>query len=320
MPYSSSVPRGPGRPQADRAAPDPWHERERSQGPRRGHVLTVVWLGAGALAAMLALLWLVQRRLIYFPLLQDVPPVTTTLPGAEDVVFETADGLRLNGWFASGIHARGRATVLVFNGNAGDRSFRAPLAAALTELGLSVLLFDYRGYGRNPGRPTEQGLLADARAARAYVAARADVDPARLVYFGESLGAAVALALAVEQPPAALVLRSPFTSLADMGRVHYPFLLAGPLLRDRFDSLGQVDQLSCPVLVIAGQQDRIVPPEQSRRLYEAARGPNTRFVLVPGADHNDFELLAGSRLIDALRRFLDDVLPLTSGTHRPPEH
>jgi uncharacterized protein len=308
------------RPQAGPAAPDVWGERQESRGFDQKHMLTVAWLGAGALAAMLALLWLVQRRLIYFPLLQDVPPVATTLPGAQDVAFETADGLRLHGWFAPGTRARGRATVLVFNGNAGDRSFRAPLAAALTELGMSVLLFDYRGYGRNPGRPSEQGLLADARAARAYVAARADVDPARLVYFGESLGAAVALALAVEQPPAALVLRSPFTSLADMGRVHYPFVPAGLVLRDRFDSLGQVGRLTCPVLVIAGEQDRIVPPEQSRRLYEAARGPNTRFVLVPGADHNDFELLAGSRLIDALRRFLDEVLPLTSGTHRPAEH
>ena len=320
MPYSSSVPRGPGRPQADHAAPIRGVNESDPRALDGAHLLTVVWLGAGALAAMLALLWLVQRRLVYFPLLQDVPPVATTLPGAEDVIFETADGLRLNGWFASGTHAHGRATVLVFNGNAGDRSFRAPLAAALTELGLSVLLFDYRGYGRNPGRPSEQGLLADARAARAYVAARADVDPARLVYFGESLGAAVALALAVEQPPAALVLRSPFTSLADMGRVHYPLLPAGLLLWDRFDSLGQVGRLTCPVLIIAGEQDRIVPPEQSRRLYEAARGPNTRFVLVPGADHNDFELLAGGRLIDALRRFLDEVPPLTSGTHRSPEH
>jgi uncharacterized protein len=269
-------------------------------------MLTAMWLGTGGLATLLVLLWLVQRRLIYFPLLQDVPPVATSLPGAEDVSFETADGLRLRGWFAPAMGSRARATALVFNGNAGDRSFRVPLAGALAELGLSVLLFDYRGYGRNPGRPSEQGLLADARAARGYVAARADVDPARLVYFGESLGAAVALALAVEQPPAALVLRSPFTSLADVGRAHYPFLPVSLLLRDRFDSLGQIERLTCPVLVIAGQQDRIVPPEQSRRLYEAARGPNKRFALISGADHNDLELLAGARLIDELRRFLDD--------------
>jgi fermentation-respiration switch protein FrsA (DUF1100 family) len=104
--------------------------------------------------------------------------------------------------------------VLVFNGNGGNRAHRAPLAAALSRSGLAVLLFDYRGYGGNPGAPTEPGLLADARAARAYLASRPGVDPGRLVYLGESLGAAVAVALAVEVPPLALVLRSPFTSLA----------------------------------------------------------------------------------------------------------
>jgi uncharacterized protein len=268
--------------------------------------LTVASIVAGLVAVPLALLWLFQRHLIYFPLAQAVPPVATVLPGAEEVAFTTADGLRLHGWFAAPAGTDRRATVLVFNGNAGDRSFRAPLAAALARAGYAVLLFDYRGYGRNPGSPSEQGLTADARAARAYVAARPDVDPKRLVYFGESLGAAVALALAVEQPPAALVLRSPFTSLADMGRLHYPFLPTGPLLRDRFDSLGRVGRLACPVLVVAGAEDRIVPPEHSRRLYAAAPEPK-RFVLIPGADHNDAELLAGGRLMDEVRAFLDGL-------------
>jgi fermentation-respiration switch protein FrsA (DUF1100 family) len=270
-------------------------------------MLTAVWIAAGAIALLLALVWLFQRRLIYFPLPQDVPGVASTLPGAEEITFDTADGLRLNGWFAQAVGTSSRATVLVFNGNAGDRSFRAPLAAALVQAGLSVLLFDYRGYGRNPGSPSEAGLLADARAARAYVATRSDVDPGRLVYFGESLGAAVAVALAAEQSPAALVLRSPFTSLAEMGRLHYPFLPAGLLLRDRFESLHRIGRVTCPVLVIAGDQDRVVPASQSRQLYEAARDPK-RFVLVRGADHNDFDLLAGSQLIDQVVPFVADTL------------
>jgi fermentation-respiration switch protein FrsA (DUF1100 family) len=177
---------------------------------------------AVGIVIVVALLWLVQRRLIYFPLMQDLASVATALPGAEEVTFETQDGLRLGGWFAPAASAASGPTVLVFNGNAGDRSFRAPLAAALSQAGLSVLLFDYRGYGRNPGSPSEAGLLRDARAARAYLAGRHDVDPDRLVYFGESLGAAVAVTLAAEQPPAALILRSPFTSLAEVGRLHYP--------------------------------------------------------------------------------------------------
>ena len=163
-------------------------------------MLSVVVFLAGAVTIALALVWVLQRRMIYFPLPQDVPHAASALERAEDVTFETADGLRLHGWFASPAQSNG-ATVLIFNGNAGDRSSRAPLAAALTRNGFSVLLFDYRGYGGNPGQPTEPGLVADARAARQYVGSRADVDRARLVYFGEPLGAAVAVALAVEQPP-----------------------------------------------------------------------------------------------------------------------
>src|SRR6266567_1570713 len=257
-------------------------------------MLTPLLTLVATVAVLLAVVWLFQCRLIYFPGSQDVPPVASILPGAEDISFDTPDGLRLSGWFAPSTVTVAGATVLVFNGNAGDRSFRAPIAAALNQAGLSVLLFDYRGYGRNPGSPSEKGLVTDARTARAYVAARDKVDAGRLVYFGESLGAAVAVALALEHPPAALVLRPPFISLPDMGRRYYPFLPVNLLLRDRFDSLGQIGHLTCPVLIVAGDQDRIVPPDQSRRLYAAAQEPK-RFVLIRDADHNDFELLAGDR-------------------------
>jgi uncharacterized protein len=275
----------------------------------RMRMLSVVVFLAGAVTIALALVWVLQRRMIYFPLPQDVAHAASALERAEDVTFETADGLLLHGWFASPAQSNG-ATVLIFNGNAGDRSSRAPLATALTRAGFSVLLFDYRGYGRNPGQPTEPGLVADARAARQYVSSRADVDPARLVYFGESLGAAVAVALAVEQAPAALVLRSPFTSLADMARLQFPFLPTF-LLRDRLESLNQISRVDCPLLVITGDRDSVVPPAQSRRLYEAAPGPK-RFVLIAGADHNDYELLAGQQLITEVTQFVEQVLPPAS--------
>jgi fermentation-respiration switch protein FrsA (DUF1100 family) len=161
----------------------------------------------------------------------------------------------------------------------------------------------------NPGRPTEPGLAADARAALAYLAARPDVDPARLVYFGESLGAAVALRLAVERAPAALVLRSPFASLAEVGRRYYPWLPVSRLLFDHYDTLGRVGRLAAPLLVVAGEGDRIIPAAHSRRLFDAAPAPK-RFVLLPGADHNDFGLLAGPRLLDELLAFLRDVRAL----------
>jgi uncharacterized protein len=269
-------------------------------------------IAVGAVAAgvvlLVAMLWVVQRRLIYFPLPREVVPVATALPGAVDVSFQTEDGLRLGAWFLPAAGAESGATMLIFNGNAGDRSFRAPLAAALSQAGLSVLLFDYRGYGRSPGMPSEAGLLMDARAARAYLAGRSDVDPNLLIYFGESLGAAVAVALAAEQPPAALILRSPFTSLAEMGRLHYPFLpVVSVLLRDRFASIERIPRVRCPVLVVAGELDRVVPPAYSRRLYEAASGPK-QFELVQGADHNDPALLSGQRLIERVVRFAAESL------------
>jgi len=269
-------------------------------------------VAVAVLLAAVGLLWSQQRRLIYLPAPRAVPPAASVLPAAEEVSFPTEDGLRLAGWFVPatgrgpGLRERRSPAVLVCNGNGGNRSLRAPLAAALAQAGLAVLLFDYRGYAANPGRPTEPGLAADARAALAYLAARPEVDPARLVYFGESLGAAVALRLAVERPPAALVLRSPFASLAEVGRLHYPWLPVSLLLADRYDSLGRVGRLAAPLLVVAGERDRIIPAAHSRRLFDAAPEPK-RFVLLPGADHNDLDLLAGPRLLAELLAFLRGV-------------
>lgn len=257
-----------------------------------------------AVGLFMVLLWAYQRSLIYLPDRSDVPRVERVLPGAEEVSFETDDGVSLSGWFVPADRARAW-TVIVFNGNAGNRSHRAPLARAISSAGIAVLLFDYRGYGGNPGSPTEAGLAADARAARAYVESRRDVDPERVAYFGESLGAAVATALAEERAPAALVLRSPFTSLAEMGRLHYPFLPVLPaLLLDRYAVIDRIAALRCPVLVIAGERDSIVPVAQSRRVYEAANDPK-RFVSIARADHNDMALLDGAEMIEEVVAFIE---------------
>ena len=144
--------------------------------------------------------------------------------------------------------------------------------------------------------PAAQGPLRGVRV----------VDLSRLVYFGESLGTAVAVDLAVEHPPAALVLRSPFTSMADLGRYHYPFLPVRLLLRDRFSAIDQIRRIQVPLLVIAGAHDGIVPIDNSRGLYEAAMVPKTLLVL-PDADHNDYELLAGDEMIQAIVRFLQPL-------------
>jgi fermentation-respiration switch protein FrsA (DUF1100 family) len=259
------------------------------------------------MAAVLALIWTMQRRLIYFPASEVPAAGDIGLTDVEPVTFETSDRLTLGGWFFKASGSLPRVTVLVFNGNAGNRAHRGPLAAALQRHGFQVLLVDYRGYGGNPGAPSQNGLAADGRAARAYLVGRPDVDRSRLVYFGESLGTAVAVDLAVEHPPAALVLRSPFTSLGDLGQYHYPFLPVRLLLRDRFAAIDQIRRIRVPLLVVVGGHDRIVPIDNSRRLYEAAMSSKTLLVL-PDADHNDYELLAGDEMIQAIVRFLQ---PLT---------
>jgi fermentation-respiration switch protein FrsA (DUF1100 family) len=216
--------------------------------------------------------------------------------------------LRLGAWFLPPSGRASGVTILVFNGNAGDRSHRAGLARALADSGHAVLVFDYRGYGGNPGRPTEIGLRADARAALKYLRSRADVDAARIVYLGESLGAAVAAQLASERRPLALVLRSPFPAIADVGRVHYSYLpVVDALLLDRYrltDALGTTD---VAVLTVAGARDRIVPLELSRRVHDAVRGPK-RLVILDGLDHNDPALAEGPAIVGAVDRFLGDVM------------
>jgi len=250
-----------------------------------------------------AVVWLAQRSAIYFPDGDLPPPAAVGLPGAEVVTFDTEDGLHLSAWFVPAREPAQDRTVLVFNGNAGHRGHRAPLAALLAEYGFSTLLVDYRGYGGNPGLPSETGLARDARAALAYARSRPDVNPARIVYYGESLGTAVAIALAAEYAPAALVLRSPFTSMVEMGRRHYPFLPVQWLLRDRYPSVDRIGSINSPVLVIAGDADRVVPFDESVALYEAAREPK-RFLAVEGAGHNDEALAFGPQVIRAIVEFV----------------
>lgn len=260
-------------------------------------MVALAWI-ALAMAVTLGLLWVFQRSLIYLPS-QHVPDPPS---GVEEVTYETEDGLSLTGWLLRARDERG--VVIVFNGNAGNRAGRLPLGEALVDEGYSVLLTDYRGYGDNPGSPSEQGLAMDARAAVSF--ARDDLRSTDLVYFGESLGAAVAIGLANEHPPEALVLRSPFSSLVAVAGHHYWYLPASLLLEDRYENVTRIESIEVPVLVIAGSTDDIVPTGQSREVYEAAVEPK-RLVIVDGAGHNDPQLLDGAEMIDAVTTFLEGV-------------
>ncbi|MEN8041328.1 MAG: alpha/beta hydrolase [Actinomycetota bacterium] len=250
-------------------------------------------------------LWSLQRRLIYFPE-QQLPSQGIVAPEAEAVEFTTDDGLTLNGWFFA--HPQADAAVVVFNGNGGNRGGRVGLARSLASLEHGVLLFDYRGYGGNQGQPSEEGLIADGLAAVRFVGGRPDVDPTKIIYFGESLGAAVALGVAEQIEPAALVLRSPFASLASVGSIHYPILPMSMLLRDRYDNVERIGRIAAPLLIVAGSADGTIPIDESRHLYDAAAEPK-ELVVIEGADHNDYELAGGPQLIEAVGEFLAEHGP-----------
>ena len=238
-----------------------------------------------------------QRRLTYFPSAGPVPSARRVLDGGRDVTLETADGLDLGAWL---VPANGDSvTVLVANGNGGDRAGRAPLARALVRRGMGVLLFDYRGFGGNPGTPSEQGLALDIRAARRHLVEHAGVSSERLLYFGESLGSAVATELATEHAPAGMVLRSPFVDLASAGRHHYPYLPVRLLAHDRYPLADNLLRVRAPVLVVYGTADTVVPVEQSRAVADTAPRLHARLE-VEGADHNDPALLNGRRLVAAV--------------------
>jgi pimeloyl-ACP methyl ester carboxylesterase len=267
---------------------------------RRG--LLVVPLLVGTVVAML---WALQRELIYFPDPTPVPPAADVVAGARDVTLRTADGLELGAWFvpAAGPVDTGMA-VLVAPGNGGNRVGRAGLAEELSRRGLAVLLMDYRGYGGNPGNPSEGGLAADADAAAQALEALG-YPASRTLYFGESLGSGVVAALQVRHPPAGMVLRSPFTELADVGAHHYPWLPVRALLRDRFRVVEHLATSDVAVTVVYGDRDSVVPPVLSARVADHAPSLVERVVLAD-ADHND-PVMFGSRVAEAVARLAHSV-------------
>jgi hypothetical protein len=217
----------------------------------------------------------------------------------EDAWFEAADGTKLHGWYVPCEHAK--AAVLFAHGNGGNLTHRADLLRALhARVHVSVLIFDYRGYGRSQGKPSEAGILADARAARAWLAAREKIEPRDLVMMGESLGGAVAVDLAAHKGARALVLQSTFSSLPDVAAHHYPWLPTHWLMRTRLDSCGKIGRYHGPLLQAHGDADTIVPIQFGRRLFEAANEPK-QFVVMHGHDHNES---LPNEYFDALTKFL----------------
>jgi uncharacterized protein len=234
---------------------------------------------------------LLLHSLLYFPVRAIAETPAAAGLDFRDLAIETEDGERLHGWW---VPARSPPVghVLLCHGNAGNVGDRVVHARSLSDAGLDVVLFDYRGYGRSSGRPSEEGTYRDARAALRALLAQPEVDPSRVLLLGESLGGAVALALALESPPAGLVLQSTFTNVREMARVHYPFIPQA-VVPDAYPSLERIGELRAPLLVMHGDRDDIVPLAHGRALFDAAPEPK-RMHVFEGLGHNDLVTLAGA--------------------------
>jgi uncharacterized protein len=279
----------------------------------RGASLGRTVLGYVLLAALLYLLlclavFLLQAKLIYFP-----GPPPTLAPSSiglpfEDLRLTSSDGVTMHAWYvpAEPPQANGGA-VLFCHGNAGNIEHRLTGAQVFHEMGLAVLLFDYRGYGSSTGSPSEEGTYRDAEAAYDHLAQKGSFGRERIVVYGESLGAAVALELALRRPVAAVIAESAFTSLADIGAKAYPFLPVRLLARYRYDNLAKVPRIGVPLLAIHSPDDEIVPFAQGHRLFEAAREPKQ--FLRTSHGHNDGGFLLSPASIASVREFIASALP-----------
>lgn len=264
------------------------------------------------LAAGLVLAWgatvagfaIGQRGLVYLP---DKARPDPAFSGAADIAVveaRTDDGLTLSGWFIPSGEDQDAPVILIFHGNAGNIGIRTRLARPFAERGWGVLLAEYRGYGGNPGKPTESGLYADGEAWFKWLDDKGFA-PGRIVVYGESLGSGVATEIAHRHPDIrALVLQSGFGALADIGRIHYPYLPVDALLFDRYENTKKLPEMHMPVLLLHGARDALIPPDQGgTALYAAANEPK-KLVLFDGAGHND---LAPQRIAQEIADFLKSL-------------
>ena len=274
--------------------------------------IRLLLLAAAGYTAVVGALTVLQRSLLYFPDGEPGSPAAVGVPEMRPVRLHTSDGLELLAWYAEA--APGHPTIVYLHGNGGNIAYRGPLVRPYLDDGFGVVLVSWRGYGGNPGKPTEAGLKEDGRAALRFLEAEG-VPPQRTVLYGESLGTGVAVPLAAETEVAALVLDSPYTSAADVAVEQYWFAPARLLIWDRFESLAHMKDVHAPVLVVHGTGDRIIPVHHGRRMLDAANEPREG-IFVAGAGHERLALGAADGILDFLRRHT--VRPGTRRRRLPP--
>lgn len=257
---------------------------------------------------LLGLLYVFQSRLIYFPNVaaahSEARPTDIGLR-YENVTFRTSDGLELHGWFVPADPARG--VLLFMHGNAGNITHRLDSIALFNRLGLSVFIFDYRGFGKSEGTPSEYGTYEDAGAAWRYLTEDRAIVSERIVLFGRSLGAAIAAQLASRTSPATLILESAFTSAPDIAAHHYWYFPVRLLSRFDYDTEAYAAQITCPLLVVHSPDDEIIPFEHGEAIFAAAKEPKTMLRIT--GSHNEGFLASGTVYVDGLRAFLKEHLP-----------
>ncbi|HOC63810.1 MAG TPA: alpha/beta hydrolase [Sedimentisphaerales bacterium] len=265
-----------------------------------------LYLGAAVVAVYAGfglVLLFTQSRLLYRPV-RDVAFTPEDMGlDFEDVTFRTQDGLALNGWYVAAADAP--FTILFCHGNAGNIMHRLDTVSLFHRLGLNCFVFDYRGYGRSEGRPTEAGTYRDARAAYEWLRQSRGIPAEQIVLFGRSLGGSVAAHLAAQVDARAAVVESAFTSYPDMGARIYPYMPVRLFARFRYNTAAHLAEARCPVLVMHSREDRLVPFKFGRRLFEAAPEPK-RFVEIQG-DHNDGYMTSGDLYKNAWIEWLDFV-------------
>lgn len=255
-------------------------------------IAVIILFGLAALYAVGVLAIYLLQDLFIFPAVRETSlPAEAGVPEMSVVTVRTRDGLDLHGWYGAPSDPA-KSTVLLFHGNGETIAWNAPIARRLLDSGFGVYLAEYRGYGGNPGKPSETGLYEDARAAMDFVEGRS----ARIVLHGYSLGTGVAVQLATERAVESLILQAPYTSIADIAEAQFPFLPARQLTRHRFDNIGKIAAVRAPVLIYYGTRDRTIPNAQSLRLYSAANSPK-RIAAVEGAGHTDIWRSGGGDLV-----------------------
>ena len=229
----------------------------------------------------------------------------------DDVIFQTEDGLKLHGWFIPGktesLTANNLHTLLWFHGNAGNISHRLENIKMLYDrVPVNIFIFDYRQYGKSEGRISEQGTYIDAKAAFEYLRSRRDINHEKIVFFGRSLGSALAVDLAINEKCCGLILETPFTSMKELAKTLFPYIPVGYILQTKYDCITKIRDVKTPILILHGDRDELVPIEQGKTLYEAANEPK-EFYTIPGATHNDTYIVGGEEYFNVIKRFVNKL-------------